>query len=666
MAKKLILLVLGLGIIATLPAQSWKRLRKDADQLYQQGNYAEAAKVYEAAWQKKNKRTELIYKAGEAYYLIRDYGNAAAAFSNVKDDLSDYPLVGLKYARSLKQDGKYEQAIQAFRGFIDQYTGQGKAILEEIVRNEIRGCELGMRLPQQPGELNVNIEHLGSGVNSDANEFAPLSFSNDVLYFSSTMGGKARIYRSQRQAGGGWSKAAIPENFPVIQDEHFSHGALSPDGSRFYFTICGSGGNFDNVSTRCEIFVIKRLSGAWSQPERLSANINAEGSTATQPFVLQRGGQEYLFFVSNRASGRGGLDIWYATRSLAANDNNFTLPVNLGPVINTLGDEMAPFVDVESGTLYFSSNGHVSIGGFDIFRSKGENTSWDIPENLGLPYNSSADDYYYVENEDGSGGYLASNRAFAGEKLSTLDDDIFSFATRRAQPKLQASVFDRSTSQMIDNFTVSIFEVQPDNSEDLLYNRPFTGGQYQFDLVPGKTFRVEVTAPGFEPSSYVILTTDDAMTNYGQSLFLDKVVTTPVQPTPPVISRPEIPVAPPVTTNDRMISPAGEEYTARGTSSRDNYEFVSSAARYRGVYYKVQLVALNRYNPQSSAFDSVKPYGTIETEYVTAKRVYRILLGSFFSEAEAREALSKVHRSGYPRAYLVKYEDGQRYGMVKL
>ena len=141
----------------------------------------------------------------------------------------------------------------------------------------------------------------------------------------------------------------------------------------------------------------------------------------------------------------------------------------------------------------------------------------------------------------------------------------------------------------------------------------------------------------------------------------------PPEPTPPVITRPIIPTGPPPeSSNDRLISAAGEEYTSRGTSPRDNYEFVSTAARYRGIYYKVQFVALNRYNPGSSAFDAVRPYGTIETEYVTTKRVHRILLGSFFSEADAREALRKVHRSGYPSAYLVKYVDGQRFGRVNL
>ena len=172
---------------------SWKKHKKLAEQLYAQGDYAGAADNYEKAWQKKNSKKELIFKAGESYYLIKDYRKAAEALQNVKDENEEFQLPGLKYARSLKQDGQYKKAGEAFQHFLDNYTGQGKAILEDIIQTEIQGCELGKELPARANR-DVEIQLLGGGVNSDEDEFAPFPLGGGGIYFSSSMGGKARIY----------------------------------------------------------------------------------------------------------------------------------------------------------------------------------------------------------------------------------------------------------------------------------------------------------------------------------------------------------------------------------------------------------------------------------------------------------------------------------------
>lgn len=666
MTKKLIFALVACLLMTTLHGQSWRKLRKEAEQQFEQGNYAEAAENYAAAWEKKQKREELIYRAGEAYYLIRDYREAAQAYQRAMDaEYDDDPLLGLKYARALKQDGEYEEAIQAFREFSQNYTGQGKAILEEIIRTEIRGAELARSLAGQV-DPDIEISHLGSGVNSDDKEFGPLPFSNNVLYFSSTMGGKARIYRSQKLEGR-WQKAAIPENFPVIQGDHFAHGALTPDGSRFYFTICGSEGNFDNLKTRCEIYVIKRLSGTWSQPERLPNSINQDGTTSTQPFVVHQSGTEYLYFSSNRGGGRGGLDLWYTTRSLSTDNNNFSNPVNLGPTINTLGDEMSPFIDAGSSILYFASNGHTSVGGFDIFSSQGSATSWSIPENIGLPFNSSADDYYYVQKDDGTGGFFASNRIFAGEKLTTRHDDIFEFSTQRFQPILQASVFDRQTNQMLNNYTVTVYEIGANNQESLLFNRPFNEGTYSFELPPGGSYRVEVASPGYEPETYTVYANDPSVEVYGQSVFLENTGSDISEE--PVYEEPEMPTEEPPVTNEsgrRLLDPGGEIYTSRSMAPGDQYEFTTTAPRYAGTYYKVQFIALRKYNKNADTFPKVRPLGeNLTTEYIIERNLNRLMIGPYFTEEAARLALQQVHDVGYPKAFLVRYEDGQRYGRVR-
>lgn len=672
MAKPLALLFLGLFIFSSLPAQkklSWKKLQKLADEQFEQGNFEEAAKNYEQAYNKKSKKKELIFKAGEAYYNLRNYRKAIDAYDKVKNENKDFPLVGLKYARSLKRDGQYDKAKSAFDNFRKVYTGKGKTILEDIVKKEIEGCDFGKGLVSGT-RPEIPVKHLDAGVNTDEDEFAPIVFGEGVIYYSSTIGNRARIYQSQ-EANDQYSKGTIPENFPLIQNQDFCHGTLSEDGLRFYFTICNTEkGGFNNLNARCEIFVIRKISNTWGQPERLPDNVNAANVTSTHPFVVQKGTEETLYFVSNRAGGRGGLDIWFSTRSLTGTDNLFKDPINLGSNVNTIGDEMTPFFDPNEQLLYFSSNGHLSMGGFDILKSRGYGNSWGDPENMGLPYNSSADDYYFVKDLNTSVSYLASNRVFGSAKTNTTNDDIFRVGEGQLKSLLlTGNVFDGATNAPLNNIYVSVFQLEPDNSEMLLFNRTFNAPTYEFDLIPNRRFRVEIESGGYQSASYQIATIDPNISTYGQAVYLEPEVVTP-----PVVEQPETTMPENVETNpevDGNTNPFPNEneeveYTARGMSPSDRFEYRTKAPRYDGTYYKVQIISLRNYDPNKTIYDAIKVYGDIETEFIIQKGLTRVLLGSYFNEAEAKAAMENARSNGFGQAFIVRYDDGQRFGRVNL
>jgi hypothetical protein len=683
MLKKSLFFLLCCGLAGSLSAQGAKKLQKLGDDAFAKGAYTQAADLYNQAWQ-KGKKPEAAFKAGEAHYLNRDYRKAAEAYINVKDKNDQFPLVGLKYARSLKQDGQYDKAAKAFSDFRDNYTGEGKAVVEDIVQTEMQGCELGKLLPAQANQA-IEVSHAGSGVNTTDNDFAPLPISDKLLYYSSTNGGIARIFRSN-YADNAWGKGATPESFPVISKGQYCHGSISADGQRYYFTICDSKGSFENRTTRCEIYVIKKQASGWSNPEMLNESVNAKDVTSTHPQVVTTGDKEVLYFASNRAGGRGGMDIWYVTRSLAAGTNTFSNPVNLGPSINTLGDEMTPFYSKEEGTLYFSSNGMPGIGGFDIFSSKGEMTTWGTADNMGLPFNSSVDDYYFIKSTGSDAGFLVSNRIVAGEKITTKDDDIFAFKSKLVVAKLEGEVFAQETGEALNKYVLYLYEIRPDGSESVLLNREFTDKKYSLELLPNRKFRVEITPPGYETGTYMF-TTDNPNQVQGQPLMVKKLDTTPQPPivdntpkpnpgntNPNLPSNPNPPQAPKVDPNGTMVGrdpvnntpPAsGDMYTTRGIGPADKEEYMTNAPRFEGEYYKIQLAAVTGFKPSDSRFESFVDLGNVQTESMTnSKKMTRILIASFYTKEDAKAALAAARKRGFPQAFIVRYTNGERYGKV--
>ncbi len=509
----------------TLNAQSdnWKKNLKTADDLFGEAQYASAAEYYMAAWKQKPKKLEIVYKAGEAFYIIKDYAKAADAFKNVKDEYGDYPLIGLKYARALKQSGDYDAASRELVYFLNNYKGADKDIISELVQNEIRGCELGIKMNAFPDE-DVEIQHLSSNINTPETEFAPFAFNDETLYYSSTMAARAEIYRTLK-VNGEWSRPERPSGFPDIENDHFCNGNLAPDKKRFYFTICKSKESWGGLTTECDLFVIKKQNDKWGNPERLRDYVNIEGSTSTHPYVVHQNNTELLYFASNREGGKGGMDIWYMTRDLRSDDIDFTFPINCGSTINTKGDEISPFYDQEAGSLYFSSNGLVTIGGYDIFQANGNKSSWEKPENVGTPLNSSADDFFFVRTPSRQGGFFSSNRMFGAEKIATTDEDIFSFTDGDSAPKIsvKGNVVDKKNDENLNGVMVSLSQYMEGGRKQFMANKRFDDGNYFFEVLPGAEYELEAQKEGFLPKTYVFSTREDGMRTAGKTIKMERV-----------------------------------------------------------------------------------------------------------------------------------------------
>ncbi|MGB1216841.1 MAG: hypothetical protein ACPG5P_03140, partial [Saprospiraceae bacterium] len=404
-----------------------------------------------------------------------------------------------------------------------------------LVQNAILGCE--MALEDSGTEVVSELKHVGENVNSNSMEYAPMPFDEDILYFSSDMDGSSKIYRSQRIEGQ-WSKGIKTEKiFDKVDKLHYGNVSFAPDKSRFYFTQCD---NTSSTASRCEIYMVKQEGGGeWSEPIRLPDYVNESEFTATHPSVVHLNGIEFVYFSSDRKGGKGGMDIWYVSRDLKSEKPDFTFPKNLGSRINTPGNEMTPFYDGENKILHFSSDGHITYGGFDIFSSKGHQFDWSKPKNLGKPFNSPADDRYYIYESSPENGFLVSNRSVDLSKLTTTHEDIFIFEKEFKTAKVYGKAVD-TKGKSVSSVQITLYEIAGSGRKNIVARK--TGvDKYEFPLVENKEYIIEATKFGYV--TYMFEFPSDG-SSIKQDLILDKKAssstsTEPIKPTvPDVVSTP--------------------------------------------------------------------------------------------------------------------------------
>jgi hypothetical protein len=714
-----IFILLTTCALTSANAQTWRKDSKMAVQLAKQGRFAESAEKYESAWKQKSQKTQFIEKAGEYYALVRDYKRAAEAYRNIKDD-KDYPLSRYFFARALKQSGQYTEASQEFSEFVNSYKGKDKTSLTEVIQNEIKGCEMAQQFLKNVGKTPIQFTRLSNLVNSSEADFAPIPFADDILYFSSTISGKAVIYRTQK-SNGSWNKAILPTGIPTAKEKNICNGSFSPDGKHFYFTQCG-GSNTDDLSATCKIYVIVKNDNVWSAPIKLRETINVPNANVSQPFSTQLGEKEILYFSSDAVGGSGKMDIWQATRNITAGDLDFSAPINLGVSVNTIGDDITPYFDISENTLYFSSNAHLTTGGFDIFKTKIANNGWSKPENAGFPYNSNADDYYFVKNKNKTGGFLVSNRIYGKEKTVTTNEDIFEFSSPTKMLAIRGQVLQKDNSSALKDIRLTLYEVMNNTQKRLLQTKNNTETDYEFALLPNNKYRLEAEKKGFKTTFYEFssIKTDSTINGITYNIYLekqekpsetsistyieDKTSTKPNEVVKVTDKKPAT-QAPnkPVTTTDKSSVKTSEKAVekatllantnktsekvdvlavkgndtsfgiGKGTSvgimplyetiGPNNEHLLTSAPKQKGTYYKIQILATKDFSADEPRYRSVRDLGRMDAEYIVGKGLNRVLLADFFVYEDAERLLPQVQQNKeFKTAYIVKYQDGQRIG----
>ena len=461
-------ITLFLSIFLFSAAHAQMKFFNEAEETYQAGQFFKAVDLYRDAYDKIQGsaiKDEITFKIAECYRKSGQPRKAELWYSKAIKKDYDNPLIYLYHANALKTNEKFEEAIEQYK--------QYQELKPDDPRGErgVKSCTMAKKWKENPNGYNVTKQRF---LNSTERDFCPAFAKaeyNEIYFTTSreectgdeTHGGTGEhftdIFYSQKDVSGRWSD---PEPIPGEVNTEVEEGAPSFTGnySTMYFTRCEVD---KNKKMGCTIFRTVKENGEWENPEPLT--LTADSLVAAHPAITDDGST--LYFVSNRPGGYGKLDIWKVNRK----GDSWSSPVNLGDQVNTPGNEMFPFIHPD-GTLYFSSDYHLGMGGLDIFKATVQgNGSYNV-ENMRYPINSTHDDFGIIFEAEKERGYFSSSREG--------DDEIFSFVLPPLKFSIEGVVKDKKSEKPIQNAQVKLV------GSDGMTMSSQTGedGQFKFMLRP--------------------------------------------------------------------------------------------------------------------------------------------------------------------------------------
>lgn len=485
-----ILLILAVGT-TMVTAQNSKT--KKADQYYERLQYTDAAEAYQKLLKKGEANAYVYERLANSYYFVNDTKQAETYYKRVVKGKNANPEAVYNYAQCLKANGKFSDYNKYMKQFAQMKPTDSRAIA--FMKNP---DYLPKIIDESAQKYNAtNLEAL----NTEYSEFGGTAVGND-FYFASgrNTNRKSSGWNDERYFEiykapivGGVEKDAELLKGDVNTKYHESTPAITADGKRMYFDRSGLyKGKFQKDKegiSQLNIYSAEYINGEWKNIQ--SVSFNNEEYSNSHPALSADGNT--MYFSSDRPGGKGMADIYKVSIS---SNGTFGKPENLGDKINTEGKEGFPYVD-SNGTLYFSSDGHLGMGGLDVFGAQAKGSDFGKVWNLGLGVNSSADDFAFTYNASTGEGYVSSDRK--GGKGS---DDIYKIKKiESCEVNLIALVVDANTNKPISGARLDLF----DNMENKLKTKSTNAsGNGNFELSCDQAHVVQAFKEGYESNAATI------------------------------------------------------------------------------------------------------------------------------------------------------------------
>lgn len=522
--KKIYTLLFVLALSSTLSIAQNKDTKK-ADDLYKRLQYTDAAEAYQKVLKKGKGSRYVFEQLGNSFFNINDTKKAETYYKRVVKGRNVQPEIVYNYAQSLKANGKFSDYNIAMKQFSELAPTDSRAI--EFLKNPNYVPKL---MEKRPKFSATNMKD----INTEYSEFGGILVGKE-FYFSSARNTTRKkygwneepyldIYKAE-DVGGTIKNAELLKNKEINTKYHEGNIAITADGKRMYFDrndyYRGKYGKSEEGINQINLFYAEWVAGAWKDVQ--SVPFNSDEYSTGHPALSPDGNT--LYFVSDMPGGKGMSDIYKVSVS---KEGALGTPQRLGDNINTEGKEVFPYID-SNGDLYFSSTGHMGLGGLDVFYAPANGSGFGAPKNVGLGVNSSADDFAFIYNPSTEEGYVSSNRA--GGKGS---DDIYT--TKKLAPICEVEMI----VQVLNEYTKAPIAGARVDMYDTLGNKlstktSGTDGKVTFIAECEKEHEVQAVMTDFESNaiavemaSDVTLTKTITLRSIEKLILDDKVVLNPI------------------------------------------------------------------------------------------------------------------------------------------
>ncbi len=578
----------------------------------------------------------ILYKIGACYVNIPGEKNKAIPYleSAVKDSRYDAKITSFKEKRApldayfflgkaylINNDlSKALTTLQTFKKLAEETEDEGGMKNAQYIDQLIMACQNAIDIQKSP--LEIRKEDLGPDFSQGSiNENPAVSFDGNTIAYTERRGIVNAILISRR-VNGRW-QTPVEITSMIEAGEDCSTCSLNSDGSELFL--------YKNDKYDGNIYSTRFTGGRWTPISKLNRNINTR-FYESHAAVSANGNR--LYFTSNREGGTGELDIYVSEKD---GSGDWGPAVNLGTTINTPYNEDTPFITVNDSLLYFSSEGHVNMGGYDIFVSKRSESSWKTPYNMGSPINTTDDDKFFQPFNNNRNGYYSMTTDYKQKDIFylTIGSDIFNqfFEIRGIMSVKDSSVL------FNDNYSIHLLDRSSGDTIDVAYPNRHTG-QYNFIVTHGR-FSLVYKGEGCLNQS---IDTAIAANSPARILKLDIALekdTAYVAEARKVYEKIDL-------TNIPIVSSVDSSILIRDLQVNDVTE--NDDLDTTVLYYTVQVMAL--YNPVDISY--FRYVSDIKVLYNENDRFYRYTTGVFMVKAEAYAHRDDLISKGYPDDLFIK------------